>query len=55
VVVAITDAGVDRLRETAPVHVRGIAQLFAARLDDRELDVLERALDKVTIVDCSFG
>jgi DNA-binding MarR family transcriptional regulator len=55
VVVAITDAGLDRLRETAPVHVRGIAQLFAARLDDRELEVLEHALDKVTIVDCSFG
>ena len=55
VVVSITDAGMSRLRETAPVHVRGIAHLFAARLDDRELEVLESALDKVTIVDCSFG
>jgi DNA-binding MarR family transcriptional regulator len=54
VVVALTDAGVARLMETAPVHARGIGKLFVARLDDQELAVLERALDKVTI-DCSFG
>lgn len=54
VVVALTDAGVARLTETAPVHVRGIAECFVSRLEDQELAVLESALDKVT-VDCTFG
>src|SRR5256886_5334921 len=54
VVVALTKAGMARLGETAPVHVRGISKLFVAQLDDQELALLERALDKV-IVDCSFG
>ncbi len=35
VVVALTDAGVGRLTETAPVHARGIAEYFVSRLDDR--------------------
>jgi DNA-binding MarR family transcriptional regulator len=54
VVVALTDAGVARLTETAPVHARGIWKLFVEPLDDQELAVLERALGKV-IIDCSFG
>ena len=54
VVVALTDAGVARLTETAPVHARGVADLFVGKLDDQELAVLETALDKVTI-DCKFG
>ena len=54
VVVALTKAGIARLGETAPVHARGIAELFVAQLDDQELALLERALSKV-IVDCSFG
>ena len=54
VVVALTDAGLARLAETAPVHARGISQLFVAQLDDQELAILERALGKV-ILDCSFG
>jgi DNA-binding MarR family transcriptional regulator len=54
VVVALTDAGVARLTETASAHARGISKLFVAQLDDQELAVLERALGKV-IVDCSFG
>jgi DNA-binding MarR family transcriptional regulator len=54
VVVALTEAGITRLAETAPVHARGIATLFVAQLDDQELALLERALNKV-IVDCSFG
>src|SRR2546423_4341159 len=37
VVVALTEAGIARLAETAPVHVRGISELFVARLDDQEL------------------
>src|SRR5881392_3720441 len=54
VVVALTDAGVARLVETAPVHLRGVSELFVAQLDDQELAVLKKALDKVT-VDCTFG
>ena len=54
IVVAITDRGIARLAETAPVHLRGVSNLFAERLDDQELALLERALNKV-IVDCSFG
>jgi DNA-binding MarR family transcriptional regulator len=54
VVVALTDAGIARLAETAPVHARGISNLFVDPLDDHELALLERALNKV-MVDCSFG
>src|SRR5256885_8207754 len=54
VVVALTKAGIARLDETVPVHARGISELFVAQLDDQELALLERALNKV-IVDCSFG
>ena len=54
VVVALTDAGVARLAETAPVHAREVFDLFVARLDDQELAALESALDKVTL-DCTFG
>jgi DNA-binding MarR family transcriptional regulator len=54
VVVALTQAGITRLAATAPVHARGISELFVAQLDDQELALLERALNKV-IVDCSFG
>jgi DNA-binding MarR family transcriptional regulator len=54
VVVALTDAGVARLSETAPAHARGIADYFVSRLDDEELAVLERSMQKVT-VECGFG
>jgi len=54
VVVVLTDAGQDRLTETAPVHMRGVSDLFIAKLDDHELAVLESALAKVTL-DCTFG
>jgi DNA-binding MarR family transcriptional regulator len=54
VVVALTEAGITRLAATAPIHARGISELFVAQLDDQELALLERALNKV-IVDCSFG
>src|SRR5436190_13460908 len=46
VVVALTQAGIARLTETAPIHARGISKLFVAQLNDRELAVLERALNK---------
>ena len=54
VVVVLTDAGVARLIETAPVHLRGVRDLFVSRLSDRELAMLEAALEKVTL-DCTFG
>ena len=54
VVVGLTDAGVARLIETAPVHMRGVSKLFVAQLDDQELAALQSALEKVTI-DCTFG
>src|SRR5205085_8377339 len=54
VVVALTDSGMARLTEAAPVHLRGISELFVAQLDDQELAVLKNALDKIT-VDCTFG
>jgi DNA-binding MarR family transcriptional regulator len=54
VVVSLTDAGVERLTETAPIHARGVAKLFVAQLDDDELASLRNALEKVTL-DCTFG
>jgi DNA-binding MarR family transcriptional regulator len=54
VVVALTEAGVQRLAEAAPVHLRGIAELFVSRLDNQDLAALESALGKVT-VDSTFG
>ncbi len=54
VVVVLTDAGVARLTEAAPVHLRGVSDLFVARLNQRELAVLKSVMDKVT-VDCTFG
>jgi DNA-binding MarR family transcriptional regulator len=54
VVVALTEAGVARLAETAPVHLRGVSDLFVAQLDDQELAALKSVLDKVS-VDCAFG
>jgi DNA-binding MarR family transcriptional regulator len=54
VVVALTDAGVARLADTAPVHLQGVAELFVGQLNERELVSLRKALDKIT-VDCTFG
>jgi DNA-binding MarR family transcriptional regulator len=54
VLVALTQAGVARLTETVPVHLRGVSKLFVERLTDQELTILETALRRVT-VDCTFG
>jgi hypothetical protein len=53
-VVGLTDAGVARLTETVPVHLRDVSRLFVERLDDQEVAALETALRKVS-VDCKFG
>jgi DNA-binding MarR family transcriptional regulator len=54
VVVLLTKSGLNRLTVAAPVHMRGVSDLFLAKLDDQELSVLESALAKVTL-DCTFG
>ena len=54
VVVGLTDAGVARLAEAAPVHLRRVRELFVERLSDEELSTLASALEKVA-VDCGFG
>jgi DNA-binding MarR family transcriptional regulator len=54
VVVHLTKSGLDRLTVAAPVHIRGVSDLFLTKLDDQELAVLESALAKVTL-DCTFG
>jgi DNA-binding MarR family transcriptional regulator len=54
VVVTLTDAGVARVSETVPVHLRAVAELFIAKLDNQELALLERALKRV-ILDRTFG
>src|SRR5207244_13513002 len=41
VVVGLTDAGVGRLAEAAPVHLRRVRELFVERLSDGELSTLE--------------
>jgi DNA-binding MarR family transcriptional regulator len=54
VVIQLTKSGVDRLIVAAPVHMRGVSDLFLTKLDDQELAVLASALAKVTL-DCTFG
>jgi DNA-binding MarR family transcriptional regulator len=54
VVVGLTDAGIVRLAEAAPVHLRRVRELFVERLSDGELSTLASALDKVA-VECGFG
>jgi DNA-binding MarR family transcriptional regulator len=54
VVVALTEAGVTRLAEAVPVHLRQVRDSFVDRLTDVELMTLASALDKVA-VDCTFG
>ncbi len=54
VVVALTEAGVARLAEAVPVHLRQVRESFVNRLTDVELLTLASALDKVA-VECTFG
>ena len=54
VVVGLTDAGVARLAEAAPVHLRRVRELFVDKLSDEELSLLASALEKV-VVHCGFG
>jgi DNA-binding MarR family transcriptional regulator len=44
---SLTDAGLRRLRDASPTHLRGVAEHFLDRLSDDELRSIERALDRV--------
>jgi len=54
VIVALTDAGVNRLAQLAPAHLKAVDDLFVSRLDDKELAALARMLEKVS-VETTFG
>jgi DNA-binding MarR family transcriptional regulator len=43
----LTDAGLQRLRDAAPTHVRGVAEHFTTLLDDHEAAVLAQALGRI--------
>ena len=44
---SLTDAGVDRLRQASPTHLRGVAEHFLDRLSADELAGLERAFTRL--------
>jgi hypothetical protein len=50
----LTETGLARLAEAVPVHLGGVSALFIDQLDDEELEVLQRALEKVSL-NCSYG
>jgi DNA-binding MarR family transcriptional regulator len=54
IVVGLTEAGVARLAEAVPVHLRSVSELFVAKLTDDELSTLASALRRVAL-DCTFG
>ena len=54
VLVGLTEAGLARLAEAAPVHLRRVSQLYVEKLTDQELAALTSALTKVAL-DCTFG
>src|SRR3954471_9169770 len=44
---ALTELGLRRYRQAAPVYLTGIEEHFAQRLDDRELEALATTLQRV--------
>ncbi len=48
VIVSLEPEGAQTLRRALPVHSRGIARHFAAKLTDQDSDALRRALEKVS-------
>lgn len=44
---SLTDAGLRRLRDASPTHLRGVAEHFLDRLSADELRSLQRSLDRV--------
>lgn len=47
-VAALTTEGRSTLRRAAPVHLRGIEEHFARKLDGRDVAALKRAMSKLT-------
>jgi len=43
----LTDAGLRRLRDASPTHLRGVGEHFLDRIPPAELDALRRTLDRV--------
>jgi DNA-binding MarR family transcriptional regulator len=43
----LTDAGLARLRDAAPTHLRGVCEHFLDRIPARELERLQRTLERV--------
>ncbi len=50
---ALTDAGLRRLREASPTHLRGIAEHFLDRLSADELRSLQESLDRVVAAEAA--
>jgi DNA-binding MarR family transcriptional regulator len=46
--VVLTDAGWARLRDAAPVHIRGVAEHFAAHLSEDEAALLRSVLRRIS-------
>ena len=44
---ALTDAGYDKLREAAPVHIEGVRRVFATHFSDDELETLGALLGRL--------
>jgi DNA-binding MarR family transcriptional regulator len=44
----LTDAGYERLRQTAPTHLRGIDAHFTSLIDAAEAETLARVLERIT-------
>lgn len=44
----LTDLGLERLRRTAPTHARGVQRHFVDHLTDDEVEVLGRALGRIS-------
>jgi DNA-binding MarR family transcriptional regulator len=53
VVIALTEADTARLVAAVPVHLDGVSRIFIKRLEDDELEILERVLEQVSR-DCTF-
>jgi hypothetical protein len=49
----LTEADTARLVAAVPVHLDGVSRIFIKRLEDDELEILERVLEQVSR-DCTF-
>jgi DNA-binding MarR family transcriptional regulator len=47
VFVSLTERGKEELRRAAPIHLRGVEELFTRHLTDEENEAMHRALSKI--------